>query len=200
MYVCKDDPKDGSTHCASDQDKAFEKSLDALRNSKNGDVARAAGAYGAANDANGVTVGFADLGKAGEGGVTRSTLGADANGKLFAQSDVTINSGSTGTALSADIGHEGSHVADAQDMVKGITITGGGTGFTVGVDISQYASEQRAYRVTDSIYRSANEPYNGCGMPTVHLGPGQARLVSAAESTKSCSQIPSSTIQPMGGP
>jgi len=176
MYVCKDDPKDGSSHCASDQDVAFEKSVDAMRNSKNKEIARAAAAYGKANDANGVTVGFADLGKAGEGGVTRSTLGADANGKLFAQSDVTINSGSAGTALAADIGHEGSHVADAQDMVKGITITGGGTGFTVGVDISQYASEQRAYRVTDAIYRSANEPYNGCGNANCALGAGSSPI------------------------
>ena len=176
MYVCKDDPKDGSSHCASDQDKAFEQSLDALRNSKNSDVARAAAAYGGVNDANGVTVGFADLGKTDEGGVTRSTLGADANGKLFAQSDVTINSGSTGTALSSDIGHEGSHVADAQDMVRGITITNGGSGFTVGTDISQYSSEQRAYRVTDAIYRSANEPYNGCGNANCALRAGSSPI------------------------
>jgi RHS repeat-associated protein len=172
MYTCKD-TKDGS--CTSDQDIAFEKSLDALRGKK-GDVGRAAAAYGAAGKDNGVTVGFADLGKTGEGGVTRSTLGADASGKLFAQSDVTINSSSAGTALSADIGHEGSHVADAQEMVRGITITGGGTGFTVGADISQYASEQRAYRVTDTIYRSANEPYNGCGNANCALGSGSSPI------------------------
>jgi RHS repeat-associated protein len=175
MYVCGDDPKDGSSHCASKQDQAFEKSLAGLRG-KDGDVGRAAAAYGAMNDANGVKVGFADLGKTGEGGVTRSTLGADANGNLFAQSDVTINSRSTGTALAADVGHEGSHVADAQDMVRGITITGGGTGFTVGVDISQYASEQRAYRVTDAIYRSANEPYNGYGNANCALGAGASPI------------------------
>jgi RHS repeat-associated protein len=173
LYVCKDG-KDGA--CDSDQDKAFEKSLDALRGSKNGDVARAAASYGAAGDTNGVTVGFADLGKTGEGGVTLSTLSADANGKLFAKSDVTINSSSTGTALSADIGHEGSHVADAQDMVRGITITGGGSSFKVGTDISQYSSEQRAYRVTDTIYRSANEPYNGCGNANCALGAGSSPI------------------------
>jgi RHS repeat-associated protein len=175
MYICKDDPKDGSSHCTSDQDKKFERALGALRG-KSGDVGSAAAAYGAAGEDNGVTVGFADLTKQGEGGVTRSQLGADSNGKLYAQSDVTINSGSTGTALAAAIGHEGSHVADAQSMAQGITITGGGTGFTVGVNISQYASEQRAYRVTDAIYRSANEPYNGCGSANCALGAGSSPI------------------------
>jgi hypothetical protein len=121
-------------------------------------------------------VGFADLGKAGEGGVTRSVLGTDANSNLIAQSDVTINSKSTGTALASDIGHEGSHVADAQDIAKSIIVTGGGTDFRLGVDISQYASEQRAYRVTDSIYRSANEPYNGCGSANCALGAGSSSI------------------------
>src|SRR6185312_6923405 len=37
MYVCADDPKDGSSHCASKQDQAFENSLDKLRNSSNAD-------------------------------------------------------------------------------------------------------------------------------------------------------------------
>jgi len=117
---------------------------------------------------------FADLGKSGEGGVTRSTLGADANGNLYAQSDVTINSGSKGTALDADVGHEGSHVADAQDMVKSIVVTG--SSFKPGTDISQYSSEQRAYRVTDSIYRSANEPYYGCADAKCALGAGSSPL------------------------
>jgi RHS repeat-associated protein len=172
MYVCKDDPKDGSSHCTSDQDKKFETSLDALRGKK-GDVARAAAAYGAVGQDNGVTVGFADLGKSGEGGITHSELGSDANGNLYAQSNVTINSASTGTGLAADIGHEGSHVADAQEMVKSISITG--SSFKLGMDISAYASEQRAYRVTDSIYRSANEPYNGCNSGCA-LGAGSSPL------------------------
>ena len=58
MYVCSDG-KDGA--CTSDKDKAFEKSLNGLRGSSNADVARAAGAYGAAGAVNGASVGFADL-------------------------------------------------------------------------------------------------------------------------------------------
>ena len=173
LYVCKDD-KDGS-HCSSDDDKRFEASRQHDLQSKNADVVAAAKAYGDVNSANGVTVGFADLGKAGEGGITVSHLGADANGNLQAQSDVTINSSARGTALDADVGHEGSHVEDAQTMVKSITSDKLGN-FKVGDDISQYRSEQRAYAITDSIYRSANEPYNGCGNPNCALGAGSSPL------------------------
>ncbi len=155
--------------CATGQDcSAFEKSLDALRNSKNGDVARAAGAYGALGDKNGVTVGFADLSKQGEDGKVTSSLGTDANGNLQAQSNVTINTGATGAAFDAAIGHEGSHVADAQDVVKSIVVDPKTGDFTVGNNITRYQSEQRAYGVTNSILSSegvnANEGCMGCDL------------------------------------
>jgi len=175
MYVCKDDPADGSSHCASQQDQEFEKTLQTLRNSKNKDVARAAAAYGAQNDDNGVTVGFANNLNT-SGGQHESTLAFD-NGRLFAKSEVLIASGSTGTAFAAIIGHEGSHVADAQDMAGGIAITDIATGkFTVGAVISQYASEQRAYGVTDAIYRSANQTFYGCGNASCALGAGSSPI------------------------
>jgi RHS repeat-associated protein len=85
LYICKDDPQDGSSHCASDQDKAFEGARQRDLQSKNQDVVRAALAYGDPNKSNGVNIGFADLGKSGENGVTRSTLGSDANANLLAQ-------------------------------------------------------------------------------------------------------------------
>jgi hypothetical protein len=121
-----------------------------------------------------VTVGFADLGKSGEGGVTHSELGSNDKGDPIAVSNVTINSNSKGTALDADIGHEGSHTADAQDMAASISYTT--TSFKVGDNISQYASEQRAYGVTDAIYRSANESYNGCGNANCALGAGSSPI------------------------
>jgi RHS repeat-associated protein len=182
LYACADDAPDAKEHCTSEADQRFEAARQRDLQSRNGDVRRAAAAYGDPGrevvDERGdkVTVRFADLSGNREGGVTRSTLGADEKGNLFAQSDVTINSRSTGTALAADVGHEGSHVADAQDVARSITITGGGAGFAVGVDISQYASEQRAYRVTDTIYRSANEPYNGCGNTNCPLGAGSSPI------------------------
>jgi RHS repeat-associated protein len=91
LYACAD-----GRDCASDKDVAFEKSLDALRNSSNADVARAAAAYGTIDDGNGVTVGFADLSKQGEDGKATSSLGTDLDGNLQAQSNVTINSKASG--------------------------------------------------------------------------------------------------------
>lgn len=174
LYVCKDSDK-----CDSKQDQAFETSRQNDLNSKDADVVRAAKAYGDANSDNGVNVSFKDLGSKGEDGTTTSRLGSDANGNPRAESDVVINSKASGTALDAAVGHEGSHVADAQDLVSSISITDIHTGaFKVGQDITQYASEQRAYHVTDSIFKSANETnhYN-CGlMGDCSLGKG---IVSA---------------------
>ncbi len=157
LYVCKD-----GQDCS-----AFEKTLAGLRNSKNADVARAANAYGAAGEKNGVTVGFADLSKSGQDGVTRSSLGQGADGKLQAQSDVTINSKASGAGYDAAVGHEGSHVADAQAVVGSIVVDEHG-GFTVGNNITRYQSEQRAYGVTNAILSSegvnANEGCDGCNL------------------------------------
>lgn len=161
LYVCKDSDK-----CDSKQDQALETSRQNDLKSKDADVVRAAKAYGDANSDNGVNVSFKDLGSKGEDGTTTSRLGSDANGNLRAESDVVINTRASGTALDAAVGHEGSHVADAQDVVKSISIIDAGLGtFKVGQDITRYTSEQRAYKVTDSILKSANETghYN-CGM------------------------------------
>src|SRR5208283_972420 len=100
MYTCSD-----SKDCSSDRDKKFEASLNGLRG-KDGDVGRAAAAYGAANKDNGVTVGFADLSTKGENGNTVSTIGTDADGNLRANSAVTINTKISGDDFTATIGHE----------------------------------------------------------------------------------------------
>jgi RHS repeat-associated protein len=171
LYTCADD----QNKCQSKQDIAFERARQQDLQSKDSDVVRAAKAYGDPTKDNGVNVGFADLSKKNEAGDTTSTLGADANGNLRANSNVlidtnTVNSG--GSALDAAVGHEGSHVGDAQDLVNSITITDLAKGtFTVGQDITQYASEQRAYHVSDSILRSENthETFQ-CGIATCQLG------------------------------
>ena len=157
LYVCRD-----GQDCS-----AFEKTLAGLRNSKNADVSRAANAYGAAGEKNGVTVGFADLSKSGQDGVTKSSLGQGSDGKLQAQSDVTINSKASGAGYDSAVGHEGSHVADAQAVVGSIVVDEHGN-FTVGNNITRYQSEQRAYGVTNAILSSegvnANEGCNGCNL------------------------------------
>jgi hypothetical protein len=168
MYICKDSTE--RHNCTSDQDVTFEKARQADLN-RGGDAARAAGAYGDPNKDNGVNVGFADLSKQSERGITASTLGADDNG-FRANSNVTIDSTASGDKLEAVVGHEGSHVADAQDFVRSITADGHGD-FKIGQDITQYQSEQRAFHVSDSILRSGNqsEKFN-CGLSDCVLGTG----------------------------
>jgi RHS repeat-associated protein len=177
LYACADDAKGATEHCTSDDDKEFEASRKADLQSKNADVRRGAAAYGEPGkevvNARGdkVTVAFSSVGDA----VTHSQLGANGADPISV-SNVTINSTSSGTALDAAVGHEGSHVADAQDVAASISYTT--TSFKVGDDITQYASEQRAYGVTDSIYRSANETYNGCtgADPNCALGGGTSPI------------------------
>ncbi len=172
LYTCKDD----NNQCKTKQDTQFEKARQADL-ARGGDAARAAAAYGDPTKDNHVAVGFADLDKKGEGGVTRSTLGADEKANLFAQSDVTINSKLSGTAFEAAVGHEGSHVADAQDVVSSISQTTTEPYFKVGADITRYQSEQRAYAVTDSILKSSNENWHfACGLSDCVLGTGMQML------------------------
>lgn len=169
LYTCRDDPKDGSSHCASAADVKFEKTLETLRNSDNSDVARAAAAYGAVNSDNGVTVSFADLSTKGENGNTVSTIGYS-NGEFRANSDVTINSKINGDSYAAAIGHEGSHAADAQDVVKS-GLTENNQKIYAGMDITHYQSESKAWGVTQSILKSGNFTQKfDCGTENCSLG------------------------------
>lgn len=175
MYTCKD-----GKDCSSDQDKAFEAARQNDLKSKDVDVVRAASAYGDATKDNGVTVSFAELDEKGEGGNTTSTVGADDKGNLRANSDVVINSKLSGSKLEGAVGHEGSHVADAQDVVKSITYDS--RSFKIGQDITRYQSEQRAYHVSDSILRSGNETAHfHCGVADCVLGVGLALPAKVTE-------------------
>jgi hypothetical protein len=90
---------------------------------------------------------------------------------MFAVSDVTINSKISGSDLDGAVGHEGSHVADAQDVAGSISLTQTAPYFKVGMDISRYTSEQRAYAVSDSILRSENTSQKfACGLSNCVLG------------------------------
>ena len=169
MYTCTD-----SKDCSSKKDQALEKSLAGLRGSKDADVARAANAYGAQNKDNGVSVGFKDLSGSGKGGDTVSTIGVSADGSLRANSAITLNSKDGGTDFTADVGHEGSHAADAQDVVRS-GLTEDGQAIHAGMNITPYQSEQRAYGVTNSILNSANESRNYvCGSGGCLLGRGSS--------------------------
>ncbi|MBZ5532066.1 MAG: hypothetical protein LAO20_11595 [Acidobacteriia bacterium] len=175
MYICADSAK-----CDSKQDIAFEKARQNDLKSKDENVVRGASAYGDKNTDNGTTVKFGDPGK-GNDGITKNDLGADPKdpNKIRAVETVTFRDGLSGAALDAAVGHEGSHVADAQDFAASITAAGG---FDASKNLSKYQTELKAYVVTQSIMSSENEKrgYGNCGMRDpcalgVGVSPTQAR-------------------------
>ncbi len=172
LYTCADSTE--GHNCTSDQDKAFEKARQADLKSKDADVVRGASAYGDPTKDNGVSVKFGDPGK-GNDGITSHGLGVGPDGKLRAEENVTIKEGLSGSGLDAVVGHEGSHVADAQDFVS--TMTMGGN-FDVSKNLSKYQTEFKAYMVSNSIMNSQGDKASygqGCdGGPCVlGFGVGQ---------------------------
>lgn len=168
LYKCKDSGK-----CDSDQDKAFEKARQQDLKSKDRNVVRAAKAYGDPNTDNGVLVQFGDPGE-GRAGNTKNNVRVDPNDatKVQAEETVTIRPGQSDTDLATAIGHEGSHVADAQDFVATIDIKTGAADQSK--NLTKYATELKAYLVTQSILSSANEKrsFGDCGADPCILGTG----------------------------
>lgn len=83
--------------------------------------------------------------------------------KVQAAETVTIGPGESAEDLAATIGHEGSHVADAQDFVASIDRkTGGGD---QSLNLTKYATELKAYMVRQSILGSENvkKNFGDCG-------------------------------------
>jgi hypothetical protein len=140
--------------------------------SKDKNVVRAAKSYGDKNTDNGVSVQFGDPGK-GNGGITTHDVRVDPNdsSKVQAAETVTIRSGLSGADLAETVGHEGSHVADAQDFVATIDIKTGGADQSK--NLTKYATELAAYLVSQSILSSANERRGrDCGLDPCVLGAG----------------------------
>ena len=112
----------------------------------------------------------------------------DSGGNLRANSDVTINSKINGDSYAGAIGHEGSHAADAQDVVRS-GLTGGmlaGQPIYAGMDITHYQSETRAWGVTQSILKSGNFTQKfDCGTENCSLG----ATVAIGDKTKLPAQL-----------
>jgi RHS repeat-associated protein len=160
MYTCADD----NNKCQTKQDKAFYNSLQQDLKSKDANVVRAAQAYGDPTKDNGVALKFGDP-RNGRDANTTHDLRVDPNdpNKIQAAETVTIKSGLSGSALDAAVGHEGSHVADAQDFAATINMQGG---FDASKNLTTYQTELKAYMVTQSILSSENAKfgYGDCGM------------------------------------
>jgi hypothetical protein len=138
---------DDSDSCDSPQDDAFELARQSDLESNDPDVVRAARAYG-----KGVTIEFRDL-EPGIQSETRHDIRGDASAPngLRAVETVILAFNMPPVQLEAAIGHEGSHVADAQDFVKAISPTGE---IDQSKNLSTYQTEFRAYMVTQSILDS----------------------------------------------
>jgi RHS repeat-associated protein len=168
-YVCADSAK-----CDSKQDKAFEQSRQHDLKSKDANVVRAARAYGDPTKDNGTTVKFGDTGHE-NGTTTAGTLRQDPDhpGQFQAVATVTIKSGISGTALDAAVGHEGTHVADAQDFAA--TVSADLAHYDYSKNLTKYQTEVNAYRVTQAIQAAANEKVSygeGCTGGQCIFGPG----------------------------
>lgn len=153
MYTCADDAQTGG-QCSSDADQKFASSLqdakDAVRSltgSNWADAMRGLAAYGAQNQANGVSVAVGDA-----GGFPGATDAHDGAAKTDLNPDgqnikVTFDSGlflSNDTGFkAATVAHEGSHVADAEDWAR--------NGFSDTADPTHFETEYRAYGVTTSM-------------------------------------------------
>jgi RHS repeat-associated protein len=167
LYTCAD-----SNICDSPQDKAFENARQNDLRSNNPDVVRAAQAYGDPNTDNGTALVFGDPGK-GNGGKTTSDLRQDPNdpSKFQAVETVTIRPGQTGADLDAIVGHEGDHVADAQDFAASITPDGAAD---QSKNLTKYQTELKAYLISQSILKTENEKrtFGDCGVSPCILGAG----------------------------
>ncbi|MGH9729907.1 MAG: hypothetical protein ACRD4V_15130, partial [Candidatus Acidiferrales bacterium] len=166
MYRCAD-----SGLCDSPQDQAFELARRHDLQSNDPDVVRAARAYG-----KGVTVEFGDPGTGMQSSTSHAVRGdrTSPNG-LRAIERVILRPGLPAAELEAAVGHEGSHVADAQDFVSAISRTGR---IDQSRNLTTYRTEFRAYMVTHSILASdrVRAGFGECRKDApCHLGFGVAR-------------------------
>jgi RHS repeat-associated protein len=163
MYICGASKKECD---------AFDKALQEALKSKDKDVLRAAQSYGQMGQDNGVNVSFGDPGN-GNSGSASPNLQVDPNdsNKFRAQVNVVIKSGLSGTNLVVAAGHEGVHVADAQDFAKTATMTGQ---YDLSKNLTNWQTELNAYKVSAAIQGASGRSaaFGACGSGQCTFGPG----------------------------
>ncbi|MEK6303568.1 MAG: RHS repeat-associated core domain-containing protein [Acidobacteriota bacterium] len=133
-------------------------------------VQRAVQSYGTEGQANGVAVGVGKV----EGGAVAETsanpvvnsgafLTSDSAGNVTANVLVTFKAGLTPDAN--DVAHEGTHVADRQALASAANAGAGDSVFdNPSLNLTRYATESRAYRVSSYVAQSLGLPnYNISG-------------------------------------
>jgi RHS repeat-associated protein len=151
--------------CQADQ-TAFEQARQHDLGSHDQAVHDAAAAYGDPGQVNGVSVAFGNL--TNSAGTTAPALQGNADGTMGLAATVTIQTGLSGTALNAAVGHEGQHVLDAQGFVA--SFTKNAASWDLSRNLTKFQTETNGYRITDSIYRSAHQSFSmrcqGCTLGT----------------------------------
>ncbi len=111
---------------------------------------------------NGISVGFANLTQSKESGATKVfSQGNTDDGSMGMRANVTIQAGLRGTELNAAVAHEGTHVLNAQEFIA--TFTKNAAWFDLSKNLTFFQTEMNAFRVTNSIYKSANQQFStGC--------------------------------------
>lgn len=130
-------------------------------------IQRSVNAYGTEGQANGVSVAFGKVteGAAAETGYSKDATGrvnaftTDEQGKVTAHITVTFG----GKIEEDQVAHEGSHVADRQDLGLAFERALQTTNFTLTVDdlpenITKYETEFRAYQVTSAVNQARGTP------------------------------------------
>ena len=158
LYIC-----DGTVaQCA-----AFETARQNALASKIAADVRAAKSYGDPGNDNGVNVGFADKLKGDRGGITRGRgtgVELDPNNPTVGRAAVNVTILSSQSGNEETIVHEGSHVADRQDVVS--ALNRGDMDAVRALNITGRQSEIRAYQLSIGYAQRGNQTLNfgACGL------------------------------------
>lgn len=162
--------------CKADQ-SAFEAARQANLQSNDEAVRNAALAYGDPGVDNGVTVGFGNMTPGTDGSVTPQLQGRE-DGTMGMMASVMFQTGLTGTALRGAVGHEGTHILNAQAFAA--SFTRNAASWDITKNLTAYQTETNAYRVTHSIFRAANATFDagcqGCRLGTAANTPADVDL------------------------
>jgi len=152
--------------CQADR-TAFEQARQQDLQNRDQAVHNAAAAYGDPGVDNGVQVAFGNPTNA--AGTTTPALQGNADGTMGMTASVVVQTGLRGTDLAAAVGHEGQHVLDAQGFAA--SFTKNAASWDLSRNLTVFQTETNAYRITDSIYKSANQSFStGCRGCTLGTG------------------------------
>ena len=167
MYICDGTDKE----C-----EEFEKTLSDIRSSSDEETIRAANAYGARGENNGIRVRFlnalANNRRGGEVSKIGIGLEQDPDNPDSFRASLTVSIAKSQIGNADIVAHEGSHVADKQDFVK--SLSSDLTNWNESLNISNRQSEIRAWQLSIGLMSTGNlkSNYGTCGVDECKFTPG----------------------------